>query len=314
MLKEHGPKKLLLCLYAQRFILVELKFGEFHPPEVQHGATSTHIDASTVQLEEGYDFFSAVDETAVRLFSQILKPINTAVSHFDGLQNYMTGSSQERVDPEVLRKAVKHVVKFSEIRDIQDSQSSTGDVHLKLELQGGRTLLLPMGRLPSTSVAESLVKGLRLAAQQGVANWDDLRVALQDEKVEQRMLHSSGGAGQRVLEVFEVESFNVVSKEWKTPNWGSMIETETSWRWLDSSGCRHPHLIPGDKTLAVNRRIPPVELDKSLYQPYSPWHIDRSQGDEDGWQYGMAWNTSTWVAIPGPFDMFRRRRWTRTYI
>ena len=31
----------------------------------------------------------------------------------------------------------------------------------------GRTLLLPMGRLPSTSVAESLVKGLRLAAQQG---------------------------------------------------------------------------------------------------------------------------------------------------
>jgi hypothetical protein len=31
----------------------------------------------------------------------------------------------------------------------------------------GRTLLLPMGRLPSTSVAESLVKGLRLAARQG---------------------------------------------------------------------------------------------------------------------------------------------------
>lgn len=312
MLKEHGPKKLLLCLYPQRFILVEVKLGEFHP-EVQHGATSAHIDASTVQLEEGYDFFSAVDETAVRLFSQILKPINTAVSHFDGLQNYMTGSSQEHVDPEVLRKAVKHMVKFSEIRDIQDSQSSTGDFHLKLELQAGRTLLLPMGRLPSTSVAESLVKGLRLAAQQGVANWDDLRIALQDARVEV-MLHSSGGAGQRVLEVFEVESFNVVSKEWKTPNWGSMIETETSWRWLDSSGCRHPHLIPGDKQLAVNRRIPPVELDKSLYQPYSPWHIDRSQGDEDGWQYGIAWNTSTWVAVPGPFDMFRKRRWTRTYI
>ncbi|CAL1167276.1 unnamed protein product [Cladocopium goreaui] len=77
--------------------------------------------------------------------------------------------------------------------------------------------------------------------------------------------------------------------------------------WLDSSGCRHPHLIPGDKQLAVNRRIPPVELDKSLYQPYSPWHIDRSQGDEDGWQYGIAWNTSTWVAVPGPFDMFRKR-------
>eukprot|EP00435_Cladocopium_sp_Y103_P024592 s480_g6.t1 len=51
MLKEHGPKKLLLCLYPQRFILVELKLGEFHPPEVQHGATSAHIDASTV--EEG---------------------------------------------------------------------------------------------------------------------------------------------------------------------------------------------------------------------------------------------------------------------
>jgi hypothetical protein len=33
------------------------------------------------------------------------------------LRNYMTGSSQEHVDPEVLRKAVKHMVKFSEIRD-----------------------------------------------------------------------------------------------------------------------------------------------------------------------------------------------------
>ena len=31
----------------------------------------------------------------------------------------------------------------------------------------------------------------------GVANWDDLRVALQDEKVEQRMLHSSGDGGKK---------------------------------------------------------------------------------------------------------------------
>lgn len=29
----------------------------------------------------------------------------------------MNGSQQENVDPEVLRKAVKHLVKFSEIKD-----------------------------------------------------------------------------------------------------------------------------------------------------------------------------------------------------
>ena len=33
------------------------------------------------------------------------------------LRNLMNGSQQENVDPEVLRKAVKHLVKFSEIKD-----------------------------------------------------------------------------------------------------------------------------------------------------------------------------------------------------
>eukprot|EP00435_Cladocopium_sp_Y103_P035121 s480_g9.t1 len=97
-------------------------------------------------------------------------------------------------------------------QDIQDSQSSTGDFHLKLELQAGRTLLLPMGRLPSTSVAETLVKGLRLAAQQGVANWDDLRVALQDARVEERMLHSSGAAD--FPSVFPWEKLELTWEKW----------------------------------------------------------------------------------------------------
>lgn len=32
---------------------------------------------------------------------------------------------------------------------------------------GGRTLLLPMARLPSSTVAQTLVKGLQVASQQG---------------------------------------------------------------------------------------------------------------------------------------------------
>lgn len=134
--------------------------------------------------------------------------------------------------------------------------------------------------------------------------------------------------GLSALDFWHGESVCKVSKEWKTPNWGSMIETETSWRpnawgthdaweikrgkirtviiknpspghkkinkmwqkemrcvsvyiyiwiicddlhlgpsdnlsfffytfvarWLDSSGSRHPHLIPGlDKLAAVTR-------------------------------------------------------------
>ncbi|CAK9022321.1 unnamed protein product [Durusdinium trenchii] len=325
-LKEQGYKKILLCLYPQRLLLVELKLeDEMKSEALSQAAGVTGAAASNAQLdsatsaghlEEGYDFFTAVDETAVRLFSQMLKPLNTAVSHWDGISNFVAGSSDH--DQEVLKRAVKTMVKFSEVLDIEDSQSSSSDMHVKLKLGGGKKLVLPMGHVPPGAV-HALVKGLHSASQRGpscgVANWDDLRVALQDASgAPQPISHLSGGAGRRILEVFEVETFHVVSKTWRTPNWGSMIETETSWRWLDSSGCRHPHLIPGlDKVVIVERRVPPVELDKSLYQPYSPWEVDRNQGDDDGWSYGIAWNTSTWVTTPGPFDLFRRRRWTRTY-
>lgn len=36
--------------------------------------------------------------------------------------------------------------------------------------------------------------------------------------------------GLSALDFGHGESLCKVSKEWKTPNWGSMIETETSWR------------------------------------------------------------------------------------
>ena len=40
------------------------------------------------------------------------------------LRNLMNGSQQENVDPEVLRKAVKHLVKFSEIKDARSLRNS----------------------------------------------------------------------------------------------------------------------------------------------------------------------------------------------
>ena len=39
--------------------------------------------------------------------------------------------------------------------------------HLGLDGTPGRTLLLPMARLPSSTVAQTLVKGLQVASQQG---------------------------------------------------------------------------------------------------------------------------------------------------
>ena len=38
---------------------------------------------------------------------------------------------------------------------------------LDVDVPPGRTLLLPMARLPSSTVAQTLVKGLQVASQQG---------------------------------------------------------------------------------------------------------------------------------------------------
>eukprot|EP00913_Durusdinium_trenchii_P000937 g866.t1 len=217
-------------------------------------ASNAQLDSATSagHLEEGYDFFTAVDETAVRLFSQMLKPLNTAVSHWDGISNFVAGSSDH--DQEVLKRAVKTMVKFSE-----DSQSSSSDMHVKLKLGGGKKLVLPMGHVPPGAV-HALVKGLHSASQRGpscgVANWDDLRV-------------------------FEVETFHVVSKTWRTPNWGSMIETETSWRWLDS-------------TLE-----PPVRVDRGECHQWSLTRVSTSRTRHGKWTETKAMMTAGVMALPG---------------
>ena len=55
-----------------------------------------------------------------------------------------------------------------------------------------------------------------------------------------------------------------------------------------------------------NVQDPHLSVKSHCFEVLSPL-----AGDEDGWQYGIAWNTSTWVSVPGPFDMFRRRRRNR---
>ncbi|CAJ1369281.1 unnamed protein product [Effrenium voratum] len=307
-----GRKKLLLCLYAQRLMLVELKFED--QSEAAQSAAQLDRAAGSQLPEENYDIFAAVDdESAVRLFSHVLKPINTVVYHWDGIQTNMIGGSA--VDPSVLRRAVKGECHFRDLQDVQISQSNTGSPQLKLLDRKGDTYVLPLSAasIPAEAL-QALVAGLRAAtaSPEGIANWDELRIALQDARQDHALQQniSGQGAGERVLEVFEVETFHLVSKIWRTPEKLGPVEWETCWRWLDSSGYRHPHLIPGlDRSICITRTEPPVELDKSLYQPVTRWEVDKSQGaDEQGWLYGIAWNTSTWVATPGRFDMFRKRR------
>mmetsp|Transcript_151772 Transcript_151772/g.282778 ORF Transcript_151772/g.282778 Transcript_151772/m.282778 type:complete len:108 (-) Transcript_151772:1-324(-) len=87
-----------------------------------------------------------------------------------------------------------------------------------------------------------------------------------------------------------------------------------SWRWVDATGSRHPHLDPSfTQQEIVSKKQPPCKLN-ALFHLISDWAVDVHDGtDEDGWRYGIAWNASTWDSKPGLIDALRRRRWTRTY-
>jgi len=210
-------------------------------------------------------------------------------------------------------------LRFAELRAVR---AADGGGVLELEDLRGSCVTLPLFAAPLGEAArEALLEGLRaaLAHESRVACWDDLRRALEAQRRSGWRLrggpehprHLATGSGERTLEVLEVERRNLA--EWQTPFLPT--DGELSWRWVDATGCRHPHLIPHlTRRQAASLKTPPCRLD-TLFRSSSDWALDVSDGtDADGWRYSLAWNSSTWDSRPGMLDGLRKRRWTRTYV
>jgi len=290
------------------------------PTSLKAGAGSEHVD-----------FLNAIEESAQKLFSQTLKPINTVVFGVQDIESKLSGQQARREalpgkqgadsDDDVHSPAVRGKYKFRCVKDVHVFEEGL----IKLEDHEGNIKELSLAAAGLSQAAfNALVSGFRSAISHhgGVANWDELQTVLRQERWRQQdalQLAARGGdgqrqgAGQRTLEVFEVERRVFATGEWRTPYLPT--DVEMAWRWLDSSGYHHPHLSRRLKReQCADRRAPPVELDGNLFKPTTEWTVDRGPGtDEGGWKYGIAWNSSTWDAKPSLFNGVRRRRWTRVY-
>eukprot|EP00811_Abedinium_folium_P002170 NODE_1198_length_2565_cov_3.534865.p1 GENE.NODE_1198_length_2565_cov_3.534865~~NODE_1198_length_2565_cov_3.534865.p1 ORF type:complete len:829 (+),score=199.93 NODE_1198_length_2565_cov_3.534865:55-2487(+) len=148
--------------------------------------------------------------------------------------------------------------------------------------------------------------------------WEAVTEALDAERrrlmLEAEALGSTskeGAGGRMTLEVFEVERQIMQTNDWKTPFLPT--DFQSAWRWLDSSGQRHPHLVKEMSwSNIVGAKEPPCELE--LFRPIGPWkkEVDEKT-DREGWKYAIAWNSSTWETKMGFLDVVRKRRWTRVY-
>ena len=292
------------------------------------GAVPQDALANTVRRPR---FQDAVDETALKLLLQAAKPINTFLYGAHDLEQKFTGMSLTGGEGAgVQRDLVRRVreLRFAELRAVRLDESC--DI-LNLEDLAGGVLSLPLFATPLSQAArEALGAGFRSALERKVACWEGLRAALRAQPSGGRAAAPAGvprraaagvaarsgsGAGQRVLEVLEVERWSPGGGEveWWTP-W-LPTDGELAWRWVDATGVRHPQLerqLP--RAEASARKTPPCRPD-ALFRPVSDWAVETGPGTDgvDGWQYGLAWTTATWEPQQGLFNALRRRRWTRTF-
>jgi len=207
------------------------------------------------------------------------------------------------------------------LRDLCEVRALPGH-GVQLTGTDGRVHTLPLGLL-SDLVQDAIVEGLRTALPSGVASWSQLHEVTLEElwgrprrgrTMRDAPRQSNVAAGKRRLEIFEVERWRPASKAWDTPR--LPMDKELKWRWVDSSGKKHPSLRQGlsCKDAGEVRDCPPCEPFSKLFTPESDWEKEVHQGtDADGWTYSFAWKSSLWYPKPGLFDTFRKRRWTRTY-
>lgn len=269
---------------------------------------------------------------------QALKPINTLVYGVQDLERQLSGRPaiavvEPAADPVLSRRAREFL--FSSLVAVH--VEADGGI-LQLEDSHGNAVDLPLFAAPiSDTTREALARGFQsvLTNAGGIADWTSLVSALRAERqtAERHRLESrdasraaslsgpgnghagntaaAAATGQRILEVFEVERWSPTTGEWTTASLPT--DKELSWRWVDATGSRHPHLVEGlprQKIAAQSR--PPCRLD-TLFHSTSYWTVDLEGADKDGWQYSVAWNASTWDAAPSILDVLRRRRWTRAY-
>jgi len=250
-----------------------------------------------------------------------------------------SSSSSSRAPPPGVARVRE--LRFSNLKAVHVGE---GGLMLQLEDLQGDLIAVPLFAAPLNEASHAaLADGFRsaLAPPGGLARWAPLGAALRGggrfgsdsagSSLELRGVSSrvgagsdasagasrsskvaSGQAGQRTLEVWEVERRMPSSAAWKTP-W-LPTDRERGWRWVDASGLRHPSLAPGlGREAAARERRPPCRLD-TLFRCTSEWLVRTGPGtDQDGWCYGLAWNASGWESTPGRLATIRKRKWARAY-
>jgi len=327
----------VLLLFSQHFLVTQIRA---HKPELGtelraearrsaggasqtqgQNASSSSTGPAGEQKVETMDLFEALDDSALKLFSQAMKPINTLVYGVQDMEAQFSGKPVEK-DTNAEKELQKRTRDFAFKHLVAVHMSGEDNSLLQLEDSEGGFHVLPLLSAPfGKAVREALAAGFRtsLSNSSNMANWDELRrVLLEEHRHPQRQAATKelrrrfSGVGERILEVFEVERMAVPSGDWQTPY--LPIDRELGFRWVDATGTRHPHLFQGwSRFKCAAHKIPPCEL-AHMFRPTSDWSIEKSSStDADGWKYGLAWNSSTWDTKPGLFDAIRKRRWRRTY-
>jgi hypothetical protein len=275
---------------------------------------------------------SNVKESAERVAAQVARP---AALLMDGVQDVAQLSFGKQNSTASFKATASEAnfrsIHFAAVEDVVYTEV-TGNLFISLRrqsMQRNDPVQLEFHKL-SKEVAREIVEGLKNARQRSVADWHYLRRALRKEQLLAAAMRSTaeetGGAGERILEVFEVERYHKLSRSWRTP-FNLLLDNQTTWRWLDAKGNRHSQLIPmTDKRFSKcsnkeyykqkiqePQKYPPCELD-SMFVLRRDWEIEvNAKTDEMGWRYANAFNASTWDSRAHFSDEVRKRRWTRIY-
>jgi hypothetical protein len=343
-LTQTGSQLPILMLFTRRLIVAEVwsptNSGMVSAtPARRSGTGASPSNGSKTPTPRRRDhLFDALDETGFKLFAQALKPINTLVYGVQDLNRSLSGKPaiaevEAPANPVLSRRAREFL--FCDLAAVHVAVD--GGI-LQLEDTHGNIVDIPLFASPiDTGAREALAAGFRSVLDNagGIADWANLNEALRKErrKSERERLYSSqsstsgaagtehtpgsGGrspgstAGLRILEVFEVERWDMTMGEWKTPF--LPIDRDLSWRWVDATGRKHPHLVQSLPRREIAAEAKPPCRPGALFHSTTDWTIDMQGADEDGWRYGLAWNASTWDDSAGLLDALRKRRWTRTY-
>lgn len=301
VLLSETPDRMALLLFPSKLVLAQVKRAK---------------DIARRDSRSSEGFQSKVENSADKIFSQALKPVNTLVYGIQDIKGSSNDSGLMGTQPELARKAKE--ISFVDLMSV--NMQNNGNSLLLLD-KAGNQIQLPLSAT-SAAVREALAECLRSALPErrhGVANWDQLREVLDAEQrsrsastsEKEESLVEGTGAGQRILVVFEVERYHNLSNTWRTAF--HPFDFEASWRWVDASGNRHPYLKSTDRDWCAAQTVPPCALD-SMFKPISKWTKEITpHTDEVGWRYALAYNSSTWDSKPAFMDSVRKRKWTMTY-